>query len=1276
MSGVRFQKRLSIALFSPAKQNQDGDTNTMSPRASINNTRRNNMRSPRNSVEGDASNDQYLTSFRSATPNSRSGRKTRRGSQFQRSEVLSSTPASKVASNIAHDNVDAMELTACVDALGLRTEELLPIFEFYCSYGDAYNLELLKITNFARFITDTKMLPAKFPIGELQIIFVRSTRAVTASAQDSDLMHKRGEHAGKVHDNTCLTYVNWLEAICRIARVRIDRREKRRLHIRARNKQEAEEGLTADSDGNLSASNNDAADDQDELSDTFSTSLSNEVDTILEKNIIQNASKLLTLAEASELLEPGVTEVIRSDLPNLEVMFAFYSDAQKYEEALIGETQLKQFCFDFGLMPKLISKLELFRIFRKVSNGRFNLGFPDFIECVGRLALTAFNKPFFETAYPTNPEKVAGFLQWLEDSGYQRKIIEHDRSHGHGYHGRRLSSPQLLGTRASEGNGLKPSQAMLRRLTSQENRRDVSAATKRKAHDEAFAFQSHGGRDSSLRTNGNKWVGTPKAPRARKPTMGKQRSSSHHRKSSGSKSGKNGGVGGSMLGDGGVVETLMQKYGSSKSEDDGNGGGNGGDGGDGKEELHVRVNNSHINDGTNTNNIETEEGDEPGLHRMSSSVMMNSSKAEKTQRNSKHARRDSHFGSLRFNELAHLTGTDRPDQGTRRDLSTLNGDERDQMHQGSEQWNSDVKHVMRSEIATSVFSPHWGEERNLVRSVAALSPYRDALHEVFEYYCFLNNRRSLNITQLNATNWAKLVRDCHLVLDPRGITMNKEDALHAMEQSGCWVTPGEVDVVFVRSCAAGTRISGLDHGVLSFDTFQLALARLVRIIDARAGMNLRNYRHEFSSFEDSGTVDHAYYDGTVVSVPGYGVYIKEEEGKKHHTSLSISKIAHRANTKLLNEGLQSIQEDEEDSNDDDDDDATDTKTNNSNTATSNTANTANTANTSPISNNLDAAPIHIDELEPSEIDEYLLRRSVAAVDSGGAMTYVHKYDQHKADVLDLGEALALVTSRCILPHAKRITCNGYGHKEAMKYNEMLKLPSVVAIVHEEHQFTERMFMFYADIRDSKLPGFVGKEEHRVAVTLNELIELASDFGLTPSLCTKTEIFMCFRACRRNPTANSNMLTYPEFVECLARLALLSFSKPYLSKHHPKPQHKIHGFFGWCRASDGLKNIGAIEWSRGHSRAGLHITKGLLRGTAYVTNVKDLQKTPTDSIHHNNAMDRIDHTMNIIRKCSQEKVGRHLDLSTLFNHVDADGSGTISREEFVDILGAFQCFQNF
>ena len=113
-------------------------------------------------------------------------------------------------------------------------------------------------------------------------------------------------------------------------------------------------------------------------------------------------------------------------------------------------------------------------------------------------------------------------------------------------------------------------------------------------------------------------------------------------------------------------------------------------------------------------------------------------------------------------------------------------------------------------------------------------------------------------------------------------------------------------------------------------------------------------------------------------------------------------------------------------------------------------------------------------------------------------------------------------------------------------------------------------------------------ERFAAMTFAEVVEFAKDFGVDRALATKTELFTCFRACRRNPL--HNMLSYPEFVECLARVALLSFSKPYLDKNHPKPEHKIHGFFGWCRASDGLKRIGAIEWSRGHSRAGLQLTK--------------------------------------------------------------------------------------
>ena len=93
--------------------------------------------------------------------------------------------------------------------------------------------------------------------------------------------------------------------------------------------------------------------------------------------------------------------------------------------------------------------------------------------------------------------------------------------------------------------------------------------------------------------------------------------------------------------------------------------------------------------------------------------------------------------------------------------------------------------------------------------MSAIEPYQEALHEVFEYYCFFNNRKKLNVTELSATNWAKLCRDCHLVLDPRGASLNREESARAMQKSGCWVTPGDVDVVFVRSATTGTHISGL-----------------------------------------------------------------------------------------------------------------------------------------------------------------------------------------------------------------------------------------------------------------------------------------------------------------------------------------------------------------------------------------------------------------------------------------------------------------------------------
>jgi hypothetical protein len=218
-----------------------------------------------------------------------------------RSDVLSTTPASRMASENAHDNVDATELTGCVAGLELRAEELLPIFEFYCSYGQAYNLELLKVTNFTRFVRDCKLLPTKFPSGELQVLFVRSTRPVTMDAQNSGMQDKHGEHAGKVHDATCLTFANWLESLCRIATLRIELRQKRL------NKLKATRDLASVVGGN--ATDAEVQEHESARGDARMKSMvlqkqleqkktmSDELDEILENNVLVHASRLELLAE-------------------------------------------------------------------------------------------------------------------------------------------------------------------------------------------------------------------------------------------------------------------------------------------------------------------------------------------------------------------------------------------------------------------------------------------------------------------------------------------------------------------------------------------------------------------------------------------------------------------------------------------------------------------------------------------------------------------------------------------------------------------------------------------------------------------------------------------------------------------------------------------------------------------------------------------------------------------------------------------------------------------
>ena len=978
--------RLSMALFSPSAADdsrhasQGGSPSSGvvllegSPRAAIDAQRysksshSNHARVEILRKSSPPSSNTNLGRNKSASPTQHSGHNNptiRRQSFIQ--DVLSTTPASISGSDNPHDKVKASELTPIIAGLELQTDEFLPIFEYYCSYGNSYNLELLKLTNFLRFIKDSGCLPGVLD-SEVQLLFVRSTRAVTLEGQRSEASERKGHNGGAkgiVLDNTCLTYANWLESICRIAKLRLDARKARidSLTKICQHKKRHEENPNIGANIRMivkmkalgkkarGTSKNKAAYTRERGKKSFSpeektekfgrgtklddlqrdvddleqevetlrksrTDLSSEVDKVVDGFIMKNCQRLPQLSDAVELLEERVTEVIRSDLPNLEVIFAYYSDAQRKEEALIGEAELNQFAFDFGLMPRLLTKLELFRIFRKVSDGRFNLGFPDFLECVGRAALTAFNKPYFATAYPSNAEKVAGFLQWLEDSGYQRKIMEHDRLRGHGSRGRQLTSLQLLGARASEETGLKPSQAMLRRLTETKNRSDISSATKQRAHEEAFAFTRNSTADGLLADNNDSPSGAG------------------------------------------------------------------------------------------------------SLRRVSSIVISSSKKRFRAQRQKK--RRDREVSPKNSSRSGLSKDKDTDDDGL-----FVPKSEFDVMKSSTNPFRVEKNNkVLGPKIASSIFSPHWGSDRLLMRAVSALEPYQGALLEVFEYYCFYNNRKKLNVTELSATNWAKLCRDCHLVLDPRGVMLNQDASVNAMEKSGCWVTPGEVDVVFVKSCKSDSRISGVDHSVLTFDTFQLALARLARVIDKRAGENLRNYHHEFSNFEDKHITDFAYYAGdehkkTREYTPSGNLFGKDE-ANKHHTSLSIKSVIQqslRIPDSDVTEGREGKAESLVDSVDEQKESLLVTKANSENTAATTTTTTTTTA-----------TPENLHMLDPQAIDQVLLQQSISAVDTGGAMTSVHGYDKERIRTISLAEALALLVSHCILPHASRMTFDGYGKK--------------------------------------------------------------------------------------------------------------------------------------------------------------------------------------------------------------------------------------------------------
>ena len=82
-------------------------------------------------------------------------------------------------------------------------ERLTQIFQFYASYGDSYNLISMKVSNFVKFIRETKYLPAAFPLAQLQVTFKEALKVDIKTESSDDLLSQRKR-------NNQVSFKGWL----------------------------------------------------------------------------------------------------------------------------------------------------------------------------------------------------------------------------------------------------------------------------------------------------------------------------------------------------------------------------------------------------------------------------------------------------------------------------------------------------------------------------------------------------------------------------------------------------------------------------------------------------------------------------------------------------------------------------------------------------------------------------------------------------------------------------------------------------------------------------------------------------------------------------------------------------------------------------------------------------------------------------------------------------------------------------------------------------------
>jgi hypothetical protein len=90
----------------------------------------------------------------------------------------------------------------------------------------------------------------------------------------------------------------------------------------------------------------------------------------------------------------------------------------------------------------------------------------------------------------------------------------------------------------------------------------------------------------------------------------------------------------------------------------------------------------------------------------------------------------------------------------------------------------------------------------------------------------------------------------------------------------------------------------------------------------------------------------------------------------------------------------------------------------------------------------------------------------------------------------------------------------------------------------------------------------GPQDRRLG--LNQFLNLAVKYNITPALLSRIDTIKLFRSCITSlkAIAQHDTLSYKDFLNCLARCAYTLFSGPEWNRQFPHPRHKVQLLFFW------------------------------------------------------------------------------------------------------------------